>query len=232
MLIMKQRFKNWAFPAVGLLYAIGMTTAVLSTGSDSLVRVHTILTGLLSLVVAGILMHSAMKWHNLGTGFYTSLGMCCLAMGNLYFLLLAVVSYAPDEISVGLFAKICCYLFFIAELTGLNTNAKRRGFTALAIALASTAATVACALAVILNNAALINLAAILLNVLCFILAVKLFVKKRFRLYAFTITLMAVKSSLSVFTILSFATDSLSPLLYILMIHSVSSLREGDPYDA
>ena len=173
-------------------------------------------------------MRSAIKRHNLGTGFYTSLGMCCLAMGNLYFLLLAVVSYTPDDISVGLLAKICCYLFFIAELTGLNTKAKRLGFTAPAIALASTAATVACALAVILNNAALINLAAILLNVLCIVLAVRLLVKKRFRLYALTITLMAVKSTLSVFTALSFATDSLSPLLYILMIRSVLSLREGD----
>lgn len=229
MWIEKKGLKNWTLPAAGLLYAISMTTAVLSTGSDSLVRVHIILTGLLSLVAAGILMRSAMKRHNLGTGFYTSLGMCCLAMGNLYFLLLAVVSYAPDEISVGLFAKICCYLFFIAELTGLNTDAKRRGFTALAIALASTTATVACSLAVILNNAALINLASIILNILCLVLAVKLLIKKRFRLYAFTITLMAVKSSLSVFTVLSFATDSLSPLLYILMIGSVTSLREGDP---
>lgn len=61
MWIMKQRLKNWVFPAVGLLYAIGMTTAVLSTGSDSLVRVHTILTGILSLVAAGILMRPAMK---------------------------------------------------------------------------------------------------------------------------------------------------------------------------
>ena len=228
MRIEKQRLKNWTFPAVGLLYAIGMTTAVLSTGSDSLVRVHTILTGLLSLVAAGILMRSAMRRPNLGTGFYTSLGMCCLAMGNLYFLLLAVVSYKPDEISVGLFAKICCYLFFIAELTVLNRDTERRGFAASAIALVSTAATVTCALAVIINNAALINLAAILLNVLCLVLAIKLLAKKRFRLYALTITLMTAKSSLSVFTALSFATDSLSPLLYALMIRSVSSLREGD----
>lgn len=228
MWIMKQRLKNWVFPAVGLLYAIGMTTAVLSTGSDSLVRVHTILTGILSLVAAGILMRPAMKYHNLGTGFYTSLGMCCLAMGNLYFLLLAVVSYTPDEISVGLFAKSCCYLFFIAELTGLNTDVERRGFAVLAIALTSTVATAVCALAVIMNNAVLISLAAILLNVLCLVLAVKLLVKKRHRLYALTITIMTVKSMLSVFTALSFATDSLSPLLYALMIHSVSSLREGD----
>lgn len=228
MWIEKQLLKNWILPAAGMLYAIGMTAAVLSTGSDSLVRVHTILTGLLSLIVAAILMRSAMKQHNLGTGFYTSLGMCCLAMGNLYFLLLAVVSYTPDEISVGLFAKICCYLFFITELTGLNTDTKRRGFAVPVIALASTAATVACTLAVILNNAALINLAAILLNTLCLVLAVKLLVKKRFRLYALTITLMTVKSTLSVFTALSFATDSLSPLLYVLMVQSVSSLREGD----
>lgn len=223
-----QQLKKWTFPAAGLLYAIGMTTAVLSTGSDLLVRVHTILTGLLSFVSAVILMHSAMKQHNLGTGFYTSLGMCCLAVGNLYFLLLAVVSYAPDEISVGLFAKSCCYLFFIAELTGLNTDVNRRGFAVPTIALISTATTAACAFAVIMDNVVLISLAAILLNVLCLILALKLLVKKRHRLYALTITIMTVKSMLSVFTVLSFATDSLSPLLYALMIHSVSSLREGD----
>lgn len=228
MRIEKQRLKKWTFPAAGLLYAIGMTTAELSTGGDSLVRVHTILTGLLSFIAAVILMRSAIKNRNLARGFYTSLGMCCLAMGNLYFLLLAVVSYAPDEISVGLFAKSCCYLFFIAELTGLNTDVKRRGFAVPAIALTSTTATAVCALAVIMNNAVLISLAAILLNVLCLVLAVKLLVKKRHRLYALTITIMTVKSMLSVFTVLSFATDSLSPLLYALMIHSVSSLREGD----
>lgn len=229
MRIEKQRLKKWVIFTAGLMYAVGMTSAVLITGSTALMRLHTILTGLLSLIAAAILMRSAMKRHNLGTGFYTSLGMCCLAMGNLYFLLLAVVSYEPDEISVGLLAKICSYLFFIAELTGLDTDTKRRGFAVPAIALASTAATVTCAFAVIVNHAALINLAAILLNVLCLVLSVKLLVKKRFRLYAFTITLMAVKSSMSVFTALSFATDSLSPFLYILMIWSITSLREGDP---
>lgn len=228
MWIMKQRLSNWILPAIGLLYAITMTTAVLSTGSDSLVRVHTILTGILSFAAAGILMHPAIKYHNLGTGFYTSLGMCCLAMGNLYFLLLAVVSYTPDEISVGLFAKSCCYLFFIVELTVLNADVEKHGFAVLTIALTSTAATLTCALAVIMNNAVLISLAATLLNVLCLILAVKLLVKKRHRLYALTITIMTVKSMLSVFTALSFATESLSPFLYALMIHSVSSLREGD----
>ncbi len=227
MRIEKQRLKKWTFPAAGLLYAIGMTTAVLSAGSDPLVRVHTILTGLLSLIAAVILMRSAIKNQNLARGFYTSLGMCCLAMGNLYFLLLAVVSFAPDGISVGLFAKSCCYLFFIAELAGLNTDVKRHGFAVLAIALTSTAATAACAVAVIMNNAVLISFASILLNVLCLVLAVNLLVKKRHRLYALTITMMTVKSLLSVFTVLSFAADSLSPLLYALMIQSVSSLREG-----
>lgn len=220
--------KRLVLPAAGLLYAIGMTTAVLLTGSDLLLRLHTILTGLLSLTAAAVLMSSAVKRRSLGTGFYTSLGMCCLAMGNLYFLLLAVVSYEPDQISVGIFAKICCYLFFIAELTGLDTYNKRHSLAAPIIALTSTAATIACALAVILNNAAMIDLAAIILNVLCLVLAVKLLVKKRFRLYALTITLMSAKSILSVFTVLSFATDSLSPLLFILMIWSVTSLREGD----
>ena len=228
MRIEKRWLKKWIFPAAGLLYAIGMTTAVLSAGSDPLVRIHTILTGLLSLIAAVMLMRTAIKNQNLARGFYTSLGMCCLAMGNLYFLLLAVVSYTPDGMSVGLFAKSCCYLFFIAELTGLNTDVKRRGFSVMAIALISTVATAACAIAVIMNNAVLISLASILLNVLCLVLAVKLLVKKRHRLYALTITLMTVKSLLSVFAALSFATESLSPLLYALMIQSVSSLREGD----
>lgn len=224
MRIEKKMVRKWFLPTVMLFYAAAVTVTVLLTGNNRLVALHNTFTLLLSLVSAGILMRSAMKNHNLGRGFYTSLGMCCLAMGNLYFLLLTVVSYQPDVISVGDFAKTCCYLFFIAELAGLlQTDSKKRGFSALMVALLSVTATVAIAFAVIVNEPISYNLSAILLNIVCLVLAIRLLAKKRFRFFAFTIALMAAKSTLSVFAVLSFATDSLSPLVYILMIQSVAS---------
>lgn len=106
---------------IALCYALLMVAALVITGDDMLIKINIYVADAVALWAAALLMTHVIREHNGRELLYTALGMCCLVLGNLYFLLLDAVSFAYDVIAVGYFAKVCCYLFFIAVLTAANS---------------------------------------------------------------------------------------------------------------
>jgi hypothetical protein len=211
-----------------LFYAVAITVAVLLTGSTVLAQIHYYLNDAVSLWAAIFLMTRAMRDHNKTYILYTALGMCCLVLGDLYFVLLDIVSFSYDEISVGLFAKVCCYLFFIAVLSAQKPFKLKR---VAAVDIGSFAIAATCAYAVIANSYLVINLSVFLLNLLCAVLAIGLLrYPARSKPFAYAMLFLAVKDILSVFSVLSFPTDSLSPLLCLLIVRSIVILDEEVEY--
>jgi hypothetical protein len=154
--------------ASALLYAAAITAAEAVTGSAVFIHINIYITDAAALWAAALLMSRAIREHNGKELLYTALGMSCLTLGNFYFLLLDIVSFEYDVISVGLFAKVCCYLFFIAVLSAQKPFRMKR---AAAVDIGSFAVAATCAYAVITNSYLVINLSVILLNLLCAVLA-------------------------------------------------------------
>lgn len=212
-----------------LLYAVVMTTAAV-IGGDICTYLNVYITDAFALWAAIFLMSRAIREHNTKELLYTALGVCCLTLGNLYFILLDIVSFEYDVISVGLFAKVCCYLFFIAVLSAQKSYRIKR---AAAVDIGSFAVAATCAYAVITNNYLIINLSVILLNLLCAVLAVGLLnYPRRVRFFAQVMLFLAVKDILSVFSFLSFPTDTLSPLLYLLIVRAALLMSKEEDYAA
>ena len=175
--------------ATALFYAAAMIVAAAVTGND--------VTDMVALWAASFLLIRAIREHDGGELLYTALGMCCLVLGNLYFVLLDVISFAYDVIAVGFFAKVCCYLFFIAVLTAQKPFRLKR---AAAVDIVSFAVAATCAYAVITNSYLVINVSVILLNLLCAVLAWGLLkYPRRVRFFAQVMLFLAVKDILSVF---------------------------------
>lgn len=210
--------------AAALGYAAVMTVAGAVTGSELFYQVNIYVTDVMALLAAAYLLTRAIREHNGGELLYTALGMCCLVLGNLYFVLLDVIAFDYDVIAVGFFAKVCCYLFFIAVLTAQKPFGRKR-VTAVNITSFAVAAT--CAYAVITNSYLVINVSVILLNLLCAVLALGLLkYPRRVRFFAQVMLFLAVKDILSVFSVLALAADALSPLLYLLIVVAALGLRE------
>lgn len=207
-----------------LLYAVAMIFAAALTGSDIFPKINSYITDAVALWAAVLLISRAVREHNGNELLYTALGMSCLTLGNFYFVLLDIVSFKYDVISIGLFAKVCCYLFFIAVLTAQKPYRLKR---AAIVDIGSFAIAATCAYAVITNSYLVINLSVVLLNLLCAVLAVGLLRSPyRSRFFAQIMLFLAVKDILSVFAVLAFATDVLSPALYILIVHSALLMGE------
>lgn len=97
--------------------------------------------------------------------------------------------------------------------------------------VASFAVAATCAYAVIANSYLVINVSVILLNLLLAILAYGLLKSQsRVRFFARVMLFLAIKDILSVFSFLSFPTDVLSPLLYLLIVASALRMREEEAY--
>lgn len=213
---------------IALCYALLMVAALVITGDDMLIKINIYVADAVALWAAALLMTHVIREHNDRELLYTALGMCCLVLGNLYFLLLDAVSFAYDVIAVGYFAKVCCYLFFIAVLTAAKQFRLKR---AAVVDVASFAVAATCAYAVIANSYLVINVSVILLNLLLVILACGLLKSQsRVRFFARVMLFLAIKDILSVFSFLSFPTDVLSPLLYLLIVASALRMREEEAY--
>jgi hypothetical protein len=128
-----------------------------------------------------------------------------------------------------LFAKNCCYLFFIAALLEYKKEAgKRGGLYFYLINGATFVLTAACAYALLANNIYVLNISVLLMDLFCLILAVGLIPNKKARFFAclmLSITLLDVISSIEIFT-LSVFLKSLSPLLYLLFARLIDSMKE------
>lgn len=224
MRIEKQNLINQLPLAAAFLYAAVMTVVAALTGSTIFPQINIYITDAVALWAAFLLMFHAIQEHNGKELLYAALGMSCLTLGNLYFVLLDVVSFKYDVISVGLFAKVCCYLFFIAVLSAQKPFQLKLAMT---VDIGSFAVAATCAYAVIANSYLVINLSVILLNLLCAVLAAGLLrYPRQSRFFAQVMLFLAVKDILSVFTVLAFATDALSPALYILIVRSVLLMGE------
>lgn len=236
----KQFIRSNVLLIVSIFYAISVTAVMSLTKNDSIMKFNSVFTVLVSFAVTCQVLNFVIKIHDKGIRLYTALGICCLALGNLYFILLNIVSISPDILSVGTFAKVCCYLFFISALTSLKkitlTNKiyaiKNNTISNIAINTISVISTIACAFSVISNNLIVVNLAVVLLDLLCIILAVGLIKENRTRFFAI---MMLVISSFDIFHLITFLAvfiDSLSPALYVFLAKSLMTLeeKEGDEY--
>lgn len=219
---------------IALLYSISVTTAALITKSSLAMGIHGYVTAIVSFLIAFKVMRTAIRTHDKGRLLYIVLGICCLALGNLYFFLLGIVGIVPSIISVGLFAKICCYLFFIAALLEFKKEAgKRSSFYFILINSITFILTMACAYSVLANSIYVLNSSVLLMDLFCLVLAFGLLPNKNARFFACLMLVIAVFDIISAIQIFAFTgvlIKSLSPLLYLLFARLLDLMEEGDAH--
>lgn len=219
---------------LALLYSIYVTTAALIIKSSLVMDIHAYVTAIVSFLVSFKVMLTAIRAHDKGKLLYIVLGICCLALGNLYFFLLGIVRAVPGDISVGLFAKICCYLFFIAALLEFKKDAGKRGSLYFMLINSITfILTATCAYAVLANNIYVLNSSVLLMDVFCLVLASGLVPNKNARFFAclmLAVAVLDIISAIQVFAFTGVFIKSLSPLLYLLFAKLVDSMKEGDAH--
>lgn len=226
--------KKNVFVTMALLYSISVTVATFIMKKNMIMNIHGYITAIVSFLVAFKIMRTAIRTHDKGILLYIVLGISCLALGNLYFFLLGIVGIAPSVISVGLFTKICCYLFFIAALLEYKKEAGEKGsLNYILINSITFILTAACAYAVLANNIYVLNSSVLLMDVFCIVLASGLLRNKNARFFACLMLMVAALDIISAIQIFAFTgvfIKSLSPLLYLLFALLIESVKEGDAH--
>lgn len=214
---------------LALLYSVSISAGSMIIKNNLVMEINQYVAVIISFFISFKVMRKAISTGDKGILLNIVLGICCLALGNVYFFFLKIVSIVPGTISVGLFAKNCCYLFFIAALLEYKKEAgKRGGLYFYLINGATFVLTAACAYALLANNIYVLNISVLLMDLFCLILAVGLIPNKKARFFAclmLSITLLDVISSIEIFT-LSVFLKSLSPLLYLLFARLIDSMKE------
>lgn len=222
------------FIMLALLYSISLTATALIMKKSLIMDIHVYITAIVSFLVAFKIMHAAIRTHDKGILLYIVLGINCLALGNLYFFLLGIVGFVPGAISVGLFTKICCYLFFIAALLEYKKETGKKGSLYFTLINSITfILTAACAYAVLANSIYALNSSVLLMDVFCLVLASGLLRNKNARFFACLMLVVAtldIMSAIQVFAFMGVFIKSLSPLLYLLFAMLVESVKEGDAH--
>lgn len=212
---------------IAILYALVIFIVISYLKNKLTMTIHLYLTAFVSFWALCRVIRFVINEHDSGIRLYIALGISCLALGNLYFMLLDIVSVEPDVLSVGLFAKVCCYLFFISALTGLNVKKKSKR-SVVVINIVSVISTIICAYAVIANDILVINISVLLLDVLCLILACSLMHNKRNIFFSVMMIVIVAFDFLSMVVILSTYLSLLSPALYILLSQAVITMKAGE----
>lgn len=230
----RQLMGNNGLITFALLYSVSITTAALITKSSQIMNIHIYVTAIVSFAVSYKVMRIAIREHDKGILLYIVLGICCLALGNFYYFLLGIVRIVPGDISVGLFAKVCCYLFFIAALLEYKKDDGKRGAPYFVLINSITfVLTAACAFAVLANNIYVLNSSVLLMDLLCLVLASGLLSNKNARFFGLLMLAVAALDIISVIQIFAFTAvliKSLSPLLYLLFARLVGSMKAGEQH--
>ena len=117
--------KNSLLPIIAFFYAASISVSMVISNNHSIMKFHSYFTAIVSFMATYFVLSFVIKVHDTGIRLYSVLGICCLTLGNLYFILLDIVSIFPDILSVGTFAKVCSYLFFISALTSFKEAASK-----------------------------------------------------------------------------------------------------------
>ncbi len=183
-------------------------------------------------------LHKAIKTHDNSILLYGALGFCCLALGRFYFLLLNFVSSLPDYVSIGNFCSVCCYLFYMSALMGLNKNHLQRNNAfyltlALAANILSVIAAVTGVLAVILNSDTTFNATIILLDAVCVGASVSLLINKNKKAWFFAVmilitTVSDIVEGFNFITVISLLITAFTPAIYLLLGRSLIIIKDGD----
>ena len=190
-------------------------------------EIHNIVIAAVVLVVTIRTFSHFLKSPNNNIILYGALGLSCLTIGNLYFILLGFVNRAPDFISVGNFSLDCCYLFFLAVLMALK--GKRLYFKA--VNILAVVITVLCAYAVIVNNDIIMNINALTLDLLCIVFSISLLSQKNARFFALIILILTSFDAITAFELPYFIALFMKAsvvILYYLLAQSLLSIKVGE----
>lgn len=222
---MKRSLVQNLLAILALLY--GIVIFVWMTMDNSVAKFHAYITVFILFGVTSNLIYHVIKEQNRGIKLYIALGISCLSLGNVYFIFLDIVSVLPDSLSVGLFASVCCYLFFIAALTSFKPLTGKTKIFAVIINILSAIAAFLCAYAVVTNDIAMINTAVILLDLICILLAASLLSLRDARFFMVMMILLSASDILTIFVIMDTLLDAITPVLLIVFAQAVTSLKEG-----
>ena len=182
-----------------------------------------------------VVMMYVIRNHSMGFAFYSALGLLCLQLSNLYDLLFGLVSKVPPYLTVSDFSTVCTYLFFISALIELKThNTNKFKMPFLVINIFAAFAVVAVGYAVIINNVAMMPMAYFSLDLICIIISCTMIMDKTARLFSSMVLLITLCDAIMQITdpetFVSLLAFALLPICYVLLAHSITHYKAGEPH--
>lgn len=229
---LKQQIIKKILPLVATAWGIVYFIVMIIQTNEAMRSVNNYLFVITCFFVTIYTMVQAIKTNDNGILLYGSLGFCCLTLGNIYFILLHLVSSVPDYISIGYFSDICCYLFFLSALIRLKEYvSQNHKLINNVVVFLSVIAAIICLYAVISNNDLVMTVAVTLLDTFCATVAVSLLPNRNARFLAImmlTICLCDILVTLNFSSIIALLVQAFVSLLYLLFGQSFISLKVGD----
>jgi hypothetical protein len=238
----QQFMKKYFGEILAIIWAIAFLTLTLLKVSLPLLMINRIAYTVVCFLVTTQILRATLQSNNNDILLSGAMGMSCLALSGLYFLLTVLTSTVQTTLSVGDFSSTCSFLFFIVILIKLKDNSSVRyskllnfiNFLTILIILFSI-------YSIVSGTEWIANACEACLDLICISLSVSLLRVKPYRFFVvimlilggcdlISVTLMTLKSASntvlfqSVFLIIT----STSVLMYFLLARATLSLKTQD----
>lgn len=238
----QQFMKKYFGEMLAVIWAIVFLVLTLSNVSIPLLMINRIAYTVVCFLVTAQLLRTTLQSNNNDIVLSGAMGMSCMALSGLYFLLTVFTSTVPTSLSVGDFSGTCSFLFFIIILIKLKDNSSVKYSKLLNIINFLTILIILFSIYAIVSGTEWIaNACEACLDLICISLSISLLKIKPYRFFSIimlilgccdltSVLLMSIKSASNniLFQAIFLVIASTAVLMYFLLARATVSLKAKD----
>lgn len=234
-----QFVKKYYQELIAVIWAIVFIILALLKVDIPLIIINRCAYTVVCFLVTAKTLHITINSHDNEELLYGALGMSCLALGGLYFLVAMATSKLPATLCVGDLSSTCSFLFYIVILIKLKDSASEKHHKLLGYVNILTIIVILISIYTIIADAQMLNIVCeASLDLICISLCISLLGVKPFRFFSIVMLILSGSEILTliivnvgnagqdvIFQIFLLITNSTLVLLYFLLAKATMSLK-------